>query len=254
MPTLILHPRYDEDSQLVWQAATDRGWKCVRIGWDFRHGAESIPDDDEPLVFYGGWEWAGAAAKAIPPFHVPISPPDDHVVDLPYALTKRWIRIEQTRDAAGFPFPVFVKALTGKPMTARVYHSLADLPPNFDDVGRVIIQEPVAWLEEFRTFMLHGDPQAISRYATRGALDARQVSPSFGEQLKEVTSMIDDDRPIVVDFGWIEGRGWAIVETNPAWCSGIYGCDPSEALRVIAASCGVCDDVPKLITGDVTEG
>lgn len=40
--------------------------------------------------------------------------------------------------------------------------------------------------------------------------------------------------PSVVDVGRIPGKGWAIIETNQAWASGLYGCDPGEALRVMA--------------------
>src|SRR5262249_19037354 len=42
---------------------------------------------------------------------------------------------------------------------------------------------------------------------------------------------------VVIDIGIIEGRGWAVVEANPSWASGIYGCDPHEVLAVIARAC-----------------
>lgn len=38
---------------------------------------------------------------------------------------------------------------------------------------------------------------------------------------------------VVLDIGTISGRGWAVVEANAAWGSGIYGCDPMEVLGVI---------------------
>lgn len=40
-------------------------------------------------------------------------------------------------------------------------------------------------------------------------------------------------RAIVVDVGEIFGRGWAVIEANAAWGSGIYGCDPGRVLDVI---------------------
>jgi hypothetical protein len=42
---------------------------------------------------------------------------------------------------------------------------------------------------------------------------------------------------VVIDVGIIEGRGWAVLEANAAWCSGIYGCDPAEVLRVVERAC-----------------
>lgn len=40
----------------------------------------------------------------------------------------------------------------------------------------------------------------------------------------------------VVDIGLIEGRGWAVVEFNPVWCSGLLGVDPDRILDVLMAA------------------
>jgi hypothetical protein len=39
--------------------------------------------------------------------------------------------------------------------------------------------------------------------------------------------------PSVIDVGRIPGKGWAIIEINQAWASGIYGCDPGRVLDVL---------------------
>ena len=36
---------------------------------------------------------------------------------------------------------------------------------------------------------------------------------------------------VALDVGTIVGRGWAVVEANPCWGSGVYGCDPAGVLR-----------------------
>jgi hypothetical protein len=38
---------------------------------------------------------------------------------------------------------------------------------------------------------------------------------------------------VVLDVGLIAGKGWAVVEANAAWGSGIYGCDPAAVLPVL---------------------
>jgi hypothetical protein len=45
----------------------------------------------------------------------------------------------------------------------------------------------------------------------------------------------DVDLPpaVVVDVGRMAGRGWGVVEANPAWASGICGCDPAGVLTVL---------------------
>jgi hypothetical protein len=40
-------------------------------------------------------------------------------------------------------------------------------------------------------------------------------------------------RATVIDVGVIAGRGWAVVEQNAAWGSGLYGCDPFHVLEVL---------------------
>ena len=39
---------------------------------------------------------------------------------------------------------------------------------------------------------------------------------------------------VVVDIGRIAGQGWAIIEANAAWSSGIYGCNPEDVLAVLS--------------------
>ena len=41
---------------------------------------------------------------------------------------------------------------------------------------------------------------------------------------------VDFPRAVVLDVGVTAGRGWAVVEQNAAWGSGVYGCDPLKVL------------------------
>jgi hypothetical protein len=40
-----------------------------------------------------------------------------------------------------------------------------------------------------------------------------------------------------MDVGLIDDRGWAIVEFNPVWCSGLLGADPSKVLPLLERAC-----------------
>jgi hypothetical protein len=53
---------------------------------------------------------------------------------------------------------------------------------------------------------------------------------------------------LVVDVGLIEGRGWAVVEFNLAWCSGLLGADPAAVLGVLERA---CQDADTLDSADV---
>jgi hypothetical protein len=41
----------------------------------------------------------------------------------------------------------------------------------------------------------------------------------------------------VLDVGIIDGRGWAVVEFNECWASGIYACDPHRVLDTLLRAC-----------------
>jgi len=49
---------------------------------------------------------------------------------------------------------------------------------------------------------------------------------------------------VVVDVGHIAGRGWAVVEANAAWGSGIYGCDAVRILPVLARASRPFNAIP----------
>jgi hypothetical protein len=44
---------------------------------------------------------------------------------------------------------------------------------------------------------------------------------------------VDFPRSLLLDARIIAGRGWAVVEQNAAWGSGIYDCDPAIVLEVL---------------------
>ena len=41
----------------------------------------------------------------------------------------------------------------------------------------------------------------------------------------------------VLDVGYIKGQGWAVVEANECWASGIYYCDPIKVLGALRQAC-----------------
>lgn len=105
----------------------------------------------------------------------------------------------------------------------------------------VLIAEPVRWESEYRSFCLDGDVKAVSPYLRSGTLAKKQnfqMSQAEQEDVKRFVADVfaanpDTPRAIVIDVGQIAGKGWAVVEANSAWGSGIYGCDPDSVLDVI---------------------
>ncbi len=134
-----------------------------------------------------------------------------------------------------------MKPPNDKSFTAKVYEGV-ELPTELSDDTPVLVQEVVSWEKEFRCFILDRMVKTFSIYLRNGELQKETGYESSEEEDNEMLAfanrVLADDRiylprATVLDFGLIQNRGWAVVESNGAWASGIYGCDPVAALEVI---------------------
>ena len=152
------------------------------------------------------------------------------------------------RDLSRLKRPTFVKPADplDRCFDAGVYADPRDIrtPRGIDPGTPVLVAEPVEWLAEFRCFVREGRVVATSPYLSFG----RPVWRAWGQGGEKAVPSKDAlavcDRLLagrspalppacVVDVGLVEGRGWAVVEFNPAWCSGLLGADPTAVLGVL---------------------
>lgn len=250
MPTLLLHPRYDDDSQILWQEAVARSWAVVREGYEIplceRPRYREVINDG--LAIYGGHMWAHMISAQIGGRLD--TPAPRWLAELPREFVGREIAACELGDVVvgQHPlrtiFPIFVKSL-GWPQefTSRVYASASDLPA-LDNTLPVLISEVMRFEREFRFFCVSNTPVAWSPYSRgqEGALDTqltRRDKPLLqicADWLGEHLPTLGLPNAVVVDVGVpaFGERRAVIVEANPAWCSGIYRCNPTRVLDVIA--------------------
>jgi hypothetical protein len=135
----------------------------------------------------------------------------------------------------------FVKPPNDKSFPARV-STPADLPTDYADETLVLVAEIVHWEKEFRCFILNRTLQTFSVYLRDGALQSQHdfihTEPEEREVRAFMETILADDRveipaATVIDVGVIRDRGWAVVEQNAAWGSGLYGCEPQKVLEVL---------------------
>jgi hypothetical protein len=244
MPTLILPPRYTDDANLLWRTAIATGWTVERLNnWrvpDYLVGHE--------ISLYGEPLFAAAVADRLG--IALLEPAWTWTADLPESFRKRRVEAMLLSRSRQKSFPAFVKPTSEKCFVARVYESAEELPDanTLEDSTRVLVAEPVSWAVEFRCFVLDRQVLTYTPYLRMGQLaEAADGSwpateSELGEALEFASQVIEDQTVLlpasfVLDVGIISGRGWAVVEANSAWGSGIYGCDPSEVLKVIQRSC-----------------
>jgi hypothetical protein len=223
-------------SRALAEAARQAGWSV--------HAYGETPGSR--VVYYGGTDLALTVAAR---FHLALlEPPLDLLARLPAALRLREVQFAHFRDLARLRRPTFVKPADplDKAFDAGTYADASDIraPKGIDPGLPVLVAEPVEWLAEYRCFVLEGKVVASSPYLSFGrpvwragekAGPSKDALATCGRVLWEM----GDDLPpaFVVDVGLVEGRGWAVVEFNPAWCSGLLGADPVPVLAVLERAC-----------------
>src|SRR6185437_2633993 len=117
MPTLILSPRYSDDSITLRRAAIALDWDVMRLAsW---HCPEDF-EPDEP-VLYGEPLFNTAVAEQLG--LTLIEPPEDFLVGLTREYLGRDVRLLTAAEARRLTGPVFLKPPNQKTFPAKVYPS-----------------------------------------------------------------------------------------------------------------------------------
>ncbi|MBC8142126.1 MAG: ATP-grasp domain-containing protein [Armatimonadetes bacterium] len=246
-PTLLLPPRINDDTRAIESAARDAGYTVVAApGYRLPLG---LVEKNVPVIVYGDPMFGDLAALSLD--LALLEPPDYWLPRLEEKWRKRHVSLSTLAGARSVPETAFIKPAADKSFPARVYESAAQLAAVAGDVPDdlpVLVSKPVTWDAEYRVFALAGKVVAASPYYRRGKLVYIETSRKWDappgelaeatEFAAEVLAATGDTLPsgVVLDVGLIAGQGWAVVEANPAWASGLYGCAPPYALTVVAAS------------------
>lgn len=245
--TLLLSTRKMPGTLALADAACEAGWSVH--AWD--EDPPSLPAGR--VVYYGRTDVVTQAAAS---YRLALlEPPLDLLARLPTPLRLRDVEFARFRDLSRLMRPTFVKPADplDRCFDAGVYSNPGDIraPRGIDPYTPVLVAESVEWLAEFRCFVREGSVVATSPYLSFG----RPVWRSWGQGGEKAAASRDavavcwrlfDARlalppAFVVDVGLVEGRGWAVVEFNPAWCSGLLGADPTAVLGVLERACRDAD-------------
>ncbi len=250
--TLVLPARCTPDSVALERAARRIGWRVERVrNWatieSLRGSAVAV--HQEIVIARTVAEALGIALLAAPA---------DWLVRLPEDLRRRALGATTVGGLRRHTFPLFVKDATQKRIPARVYRSHREVAREEGATPELVVltSEPVAWAIELRTFVLEGEMVALSPYMREGQLPVEGDEPWFAttEELEEARAfareVLSDARvrlppAVVLDIGRIPDRGWAVVEANPVWSSGLAGCEAERILPVLRRACVPADGVPE---------
>jgi hypothetical protein len=162
-----------------------------------------------------------------------IIPRDDLIFEIPVQGLKRKIFKRTLGDL--LDYPLFVKPLTPKLFSAKVYENSEQLIRECEGLSTetaILTSEVVDFLAEARCFVLDNRVLDCAVYEGMADLESARV---FAQ---EIVTMVTGPRAYVLDIGWIYERGWAVIEYNAAWGAGLNGCDAAKVLPAITAASG----------------
>lgn len=241
MPTLLLTPRQSDDAQELWRS-------CIRLGWSVHRlqGWKVPVVDSGQVAIYAEPLLATRVAQTLG-INL-LEPANDFLPSLPESWRKRSVLLTTMKEARLGTEPRFIKSAAGKEFDAREYAAGTDLPRGamVSDSLPVLIQEIVAWGVEYRCFVSDRVVRTASAYWRHGKDPRDENARWCADELSEATdfcnALLADPKVIVpeacvIDVGLIPGKGWAVIESNAAWSSGIYGCDGAAVLPVLLRAC-----------------
>lgn len=164
------------------------------------------------------------------------TPSDDLIFAVPQTGLGRSLAKQTIGAAPTLTYPVFAKPMTPKLFRAGVYASSQELAAACEGLPaetEILVSEIVDFSAEARCFVLDGRVLDCAIYEGDADLEA---AAAFAHEV--AAAAVPGPRAYVLDVGLIRGRGWAVVEFNAAWGSGLNGCSADLVVPAIAAASG----------------
>jgi hypothetical protein len=229
MPTLILSPRYSQDSNDLLRAInrTKGEWGSYRA---IRY---QPPDLDDDCCVFGEVLFCDIMAERMNLGL--LEPPPDWLITMgarfgPDVL-KRWVMACSADALKEVQTRAFFKPASDKVFQYGIYEKGSDVPlRHVDPKCPCLVSEVVDFDIEVRLYLLNRKVLAYDYYRLIGETTGENTEEkAYAGAIEFITtileSSIDLDLPsaVVVDVGHMEGRGWGLVEANALFASGLYG-------------------------------
>lgn len=177
-----------------------------------------------------------------------LEPPIDWLTSIPRELKSRDVAMTTLAEARPETRPQFVKPADGKIFDPKVYQSGTELPTedHVDGSIPVLCSGIVDFRLEVRCFVHQRKVLTLSPYWRDDALAERDGGWPFETAEKELardfatkvceSAEVGLPPACTVDVGRLADGSWAVIEANPCWGAGLYGCDPALVLSALRSS------------------
>ncbi|WP_298416766.1 ATP-grasp domain-containing protein [uncultured Kordia sp.] len=236
---IVISPNFSEDSMIISQATINSEFTAMRFGsWNV-----PLEYQNDVVAVYGEDLFTTIVAEQCN--LKLLKPADDWLASIPLKYTLRNI----IYDRFGNIYDVknkFIKPVDFKFFPAGVYTSVDKIQgfETIDNNIEVFVSDVVNWSIEVRCFVIDRNIQTWSTYIYNKEIQLKdsmlqneetQMLIFLNEFLTDKT--IDLPKAVVIDVGYIPDKGWALIEANPVWSSGVYACNPKKVIDTIVKSC-----------------
>lgn len=234
---IALSPIYSTDSNLINQATYSSDLKSLRcLKWN-------VPvNERKNIIGVYGEDFFTTHIASQCGFYLS-NVKSNWLTNVPNKYVKRTITYEKLKDIS--IKDSFIKPVDTKYFKAGIYKTKEAIH-GYDTLDKnqyVYTSNVVEWDCEIRTFVQNHTIKTYSTYLKNGQYFIDPNIPKDKDGFEKFTNAFLSDsevklpEAIVIDFGYIKDLGWAVIEANPFYSSGIYACNPEKVLEIITKSC-----------------
>ena len=161
------------------------------------------------------------------------SPGDDLILRVPEQFLKRKLFQTTLAETSSLTYPSFIKPAVPKQFRGAVYSSVESLNEECRGLSgdeKILVSELVSFVAEVRSFVL--DNEVLDAAIYEGIADLSEAK----DLVRRLAQQMTLPRAVVVDVGFSEGCGWAVIEFNAAWGAGLNGCDAERVLPAVLSA------------------
>lgn len=245
---LITTPNIKPETRSLINTAEALGWTVYSDSWrvpDYIKGKGWIG------TVYGEWLFCETIAEQMN--WKLIRNPLNWLADLPEEYVNRKIVFTNLGEAKLLETEKFIKPADDKVFPAKIYASGKELSQLANDITPVLISDVMRFTSEYRCvvknreviscscYWLHTKQMQNSKQAAEFNLQ-KNYSNNFNDVVSFTNKMLKDERvqcvdSCVIDLGRYDKDKYAVIEDNPIYAAGMYGCDPVAVLDGLKSVC-----------------
>lgn len=239
---LIVTPNYKGEVPLLAKTASSLGWDVYSGGW-------RIPKHllHQPGAVYGEQFFCEVVAEQMK--WKLLSNSFDWLAKVPEEYLNRKVSFMTLAEARKITERKFIKPADDKCFVAKIYESGAELPKHdFLDNTPTLVSDVVTITSEYRCFVKKRRVTAVCCYYYKpfGKEEAINDPANYNnnnEPVIERCNKLLENKDIecvdgtVIDWMRFAKDQYSVLECNPVYASGAYGCEMVAVLDAIAAAC-----------------